>query len=169
MMILPASKLLTVVPTVTFTYSFQYLNGSPTSMATNTTVTPFNLSQYTPLWTVTWATGQTVYTTQTATQDYPVIGQVGELGSFPGNLQLGMIGSDVSLLMPSGVYLGGSTNDPSNGIVQLFLSATDTTTLAWQNAFYTFAIVDPYQVSTVLLAGNIATIGSLPTNLPGAS
>jgi hypothetical protein len=60
----------------------------------------------------------------------------------------------------SGVFFGGNTNDPTNGFIQLMITASDTTAIAWTTGTYTFSLSDG-GVVTVLLGGGIGVVGIL--------
>jgi hypothetical protein len=93
-------------------------------------------------------------------------GQLGTLASFPTNMQVGEVGSEFDTGEEVGVYFGGDSVDYANGIIELYISSSDTSSIPWDTAQYQFALTDTNENTYVLLQGGIGVIGSLPS-LPG--
>lgn len=63
----------------------------------------------------------------------------------------------------SGIFYGGSTGDPTNGIIDIIIIGTDTAAFTFQNARYTLAMIpiaNPSQ-PVWLLYGAFSVIGAL--------
>jgi hypothetical protein len=60
----------------------------------------------------------------------------------------------------SGVFFGGDAGDPTNGMIDLVISASDTAVIPWTIGTYTFSIASG-GVVTELLSGGIGIAGSL--------
>lgn len=157
----PAQKLFTIIKGATFNYRFQYLGA-------NESTEPVNLTGYTANLVVTWPTGQTIYNRQNAIFNLgpgalQVTGQVGLLNSNLTSMQLGTVSLGTVSAPTSGVYFGGDSGDPANGIVDLVISANDTSNITWSLAQYRLVLNDPTGVVIVILAGGMGVVGSLPT------
>lgn len=63
----------------------------------------------------------------------------------------------------SGVFFGGDNNDPTNGIIDLVISDTDTAALIWTRAYHQLALTAPDTTRIELIKGGINVIGTLPT------
>lgn len=97
---------------------------------------PINLTGYSATWAINWtvpSVGHTYYTTA---------------------------------LTPSGsgvVFGGGPPATPSNGIIDLIISSTDSAAIPWTTAQHQFGITDTGGVTLVLITGGIAVVGSFPS------
>jgi hypothetical protein len=94
---------------------------------------PIDLTDYAATWTITSLDGQTTFATYTS-------------GGEPGS---------------SGVFFGGS-GDPSNGIIDLIITATDTGDLSWTQAVYWLTMTPPDSGTIPLLQGSIIVTAALP-------
>jgi hypothetical protein len=58
----------------------------------------------------------------------------------------------------SGVFFGGDNDDPTNGIIDLIITATDTGNIEWTQATYSFEIIDPLANVYLLLVGGFGVV-----------
>jgi hypothetical protein len=65
----------------------------------------------------------------------------------------------------SAVVFGGDGDDPTTGIIDLVISATDSAAIPWLTGVYTLALYSPASPSVVtqLLGGGVGIVGALPT------
>ena len=64
----------------------------------------------------------------------------------------------------SGVKFGGDPADPTNGIIDLVISATDTAAIVWRTATHALVLTSPSPVHvTELMTGGMGVIGALPS------
>lgn len=99
-----------------------------------TSVVPVDLSPYSAQWTITSLDGNTIY------------------NQFDNG---GIIGT-------SGVFFGGDSNDPTNGIIDLVLTEFDTIDITWTQAAYWLTVRPPTLQVIPLLSGSMAVTGTLP-------
>lgn len=89
---------------------------------------PIDLSHYTAVWTLTWKGGSFTY------------------GNVPAT----------SLPTQSGVAFGGDSATPTNGTIDLVISASDTLTVAWTEATYDLRLINTVNAQIIdLLTGGI--------------
>lgn len=63
----------------------------------------------------------------------------------------------------SGLFYGGSTQDPTNGIIDIVLIPSDTAAFTFQTARYTLGLTNlSNSVVTWLMYGAVNVVGSLP-------
>jgi hypothetical protein len=65
-------------------------------------------------------------------------------------------------LPASGIYFGGQQQTPSNGIIDIVISATDTAAFTFATARYNLSVTAPDTTVTRLLYGTVVVDGSLP-------
>jgi hypothetical protein len=94
---------------------------------------PIDLSEYLATWTITSLDGLTMYASYTGP-------------SQPSS---------------SGVFFGGSTNDPTTGIIDLIITAEDSTTQSWTQANYMLSVTPPDQQTVPLMQGTIIVTAAL--------
>jgi hypothetical protein len=58
----------------------------------------------------------------------------------------------------SGVFFGGQSNQPTNGMINLIINRTDTAVIPWKTATYTFQLIDTLNNEYQLLNGGIGVI-----------
>ena len=64
----------------------------------------------------------------------------------------------------SGVFFGGQSHTPTNGIIDLVIIAADTAAITWPSpASYTFSLTDTHSVVSLVLTGTFGIVGTLPT------
>jgi hypothetical protein len=62
----------------------------------------------------------------------------------------------------TGIFLGGDTNTPANGLIDLVIDATDAALITWSYARYGLQMTDTSNVPRPLLYGSFTAVGFLP-------
>lgn len=65
----------------------------------------------------------------------------------------------------TGIYFGGPSQTPSNGIIELLISSSDTSTITWQYGNYVLVLTTPEFGELPLMRGSFAVANFLPSAL----
>jgi hypothetical protein len=165
-----AFKQFTIDPLVPFGYSFTFYQGSPGTQI------PVDLTEASGLLTVKDAQNITLMTLSSSvdSDEYP------SPAMFPGP-QLPSSGDENAANIPSplrfpgstqfpvsdakagtGIYFGGTSVDPTNGIIGLMISSEDIDLIDWQYANYNLVLTTEIFGRQNLLRGSFAVVGFLP-------